>query len=64
MLTVRAQAYLYDHDKRFFVGWELGKSWVLCTVSWTVLAVDALGVIGAAFCLPKEDDYELIPEPR
>lgn len=60
----RMQAYLFDHDSRFFVGWELGKSWVLCTVSWTVLFVDILGVIGAALFLPKEDDYELIPEPR
>lgn len=58
------QAYLYDHDSRFFVGWELGKSWVLCTVSWAVLAVDISGVVGAALFLPKEDDYEPIPEPR
>ena len=58
------QAYLYDHDSRFFVGWELDKSWVLCTVSWTVLLVDALGVMAAARFLPKEDDYERIPEPQ
>lgn len=59
-----SQAYLYDHDSRFFVGWELGKSWILCTVSWAVLAVDVFGVVGAAVLLPKEDDYEPIPEPR
>ena len=58
------QAYLYDHDNRFFVGWEFDKSWVLCTVSWTVLIIDAAGVMGAALFLPKEDDYELIPEPQ
>lgn len=58
------QAYLYDHDNRFFVGWELDKSWVLCTVSWVVMLIDALGVICAALFLPKEDGYELIPEPR
>jgi len=57
-------AYLYDNDNRFFVGWELDKSWVLCTVSWTVLLIDAAGVVGARFLLPKEDDYELIPEPQ
>jgi hypothetical protein len=46
------------------VGWELDKSWVLCTVSWTVLLIDAAGVVCARFLLPKEDDYELIPEPQ
>ncbi len=63
MLTWR-KAYLYDHDNRFFIGWELDKSWVLCTVSGIVLFIDAVGVICAALFLPKEDDYELIPEPR
>ena len=58
------QAYLFDHDNRFFVGWELDKSWVLCTVSWIVLLLDALGLIGAALFLPSEDGYEPIPEPR
>ena len=58
------QAYLFDHDNRFFVGWELDKSWILCTVSWCVMMVDALGIIGAALFMPKEDDYELIPEPQ
>lgn len=54
---------MYDHDSRFFVGWELDKSWVLCTVSWVVLFINAVGIVGAAFFSPKEDDYELIPEP-
>jgi len=62
--TDRSQAYLYDHDNRFFVGWELDKSWILCTVSWAVLAVDAIGVIAAKYFFPSEDDYEAIPEPR
>ena len=58
------QAYLYDHDNRFFVGWELDKSWILCTVSWVVLAVDSVAVIGAKLLMPQEDDYEPIPEPQ
>ena len=62
MKLTRLQAYLFDHDKRFFVGWELDKSWVLCTVSWVVLLIDAVGVVGAALYLPPEDDYELIPD--
>ncbi|KAK6429745.1 hypothetical protein LTR95_014106 [Oleoguttula sp. CCFEE 5521] len=57
-------AYLYDHDNRFFVGWELDKSWILCTVSWIALLIDAAGILAAAFVLVPEDDYEEIPEPR
>jgi len=58
------QAYLYDHDNRFFVGWALDKSFVLCTVSWVVLLLNGLGVTLAAYVLVPEDDYEMIPEPR
>jgi len=35
---------------------------VLCTVSWTVLTVDVLGIVAARYLLPKEDDYEPIPD--
>lgn len=56
------QAALYENDKRFFVGWELDKSWILCTVSWIVMAVDAIGITAAAFLLPRDDDYEPIPD--
>ncbi|GAB7358797.1 hypothetical protein MBLNU230_g4022t1 [Neophaeotheca triangularis] len=62
MIAMALVAYLYDHDNRFFVGWELDKSWILCTVSWTVLLFDIIGVVGAAFFMPSEDDYEPIPD--
>ncbi|KAK0946745.1 hypothetical protein LTR29_001915 [Friedmanniomyces endolithicus] len=62
MVAMALVAYLYDHDNRLFVGWELDKSWVLCTVSWTVLTVDVLGIVAARYLLPKEDDYEPIPD--
>jgi hypothetical protein len=55
---------LYDHDNRFFAGWELDKSWILCTVSWCVLALNAVAIVVAKFVLPNEDDYEPIPEVR
>ena len=61
---VISQAYLYDHDNRFFVGWALDKSWILCTVSWIVLLLNGIGVTAAAYLLAPEDDYEAIPEPR
>lgn len=63
-IDVISQAYLYDHDNRFFVGWALDKSWILCTVSWIVLLLNGIGVTAAAFLLAPEDDYEPIPEPR
>ena len=31
---------------------------------WTVLVFNALGITAAAFFLPSEDDYEMIPERR
>lgn len=61
---VRKQAFLYDHDSRFFVGWKLDRSWILCTVSWIVLMLDALGIMAAANILVPEDDYEIIPDRR
>lgn len=61
---VISQAYLYDHDNRFFVGWALDRSWILCTVSWIVLLLNGIGVTAAAYLLAPEDDYEAIPEPR
>jgi hypothetical protein len=56
------QAGLYENDNRFFVGWTLDKSWILCTVSWIVLLLNAIGVVSAAWLLPYDDDYEPIPD--
>jgi len=58
------QAFLFDHDNRFFVGWKLDKSWILCTISWIVLLMDVVGITVAAKMLPAEDDYEPIPDRR
>ena len=58
------QAFLFDHDNRFFVGWKLDKSWILCTVSWVVLLFDIIGISFAAKMMPAEDDYEPIPDRR
>lgn len=56
------QAYLYDNEERFFVGWKLDQSWVTCTVSWCVSLVCAGALIVGARTLPSEGGYELIPE--
>lgn len=64
IIAMALVAYLYDHDNRFFIGWELDKSFVLCTVSWAVLVINAFGVTGAACFMAPEDDYEPIPDDR
>jgi len=53
-------AYLYDHDDRFFPGWKLDVSWILCTVSWSVLLLTGVGIGTATYTLPSEGGYELI----
>jgi len=55
------QAYLYDNDDRFFPGWKLDISWVLCTVSWSVMVLLGGGIIATALILPTEGGYELLP---
>ncbi|KAL8645697.1 MAG: hypothetical protein Q9210_006565, partial [Variospora velana] len=55
-------AFLYDNDDRFFPGWRLDNSWVLCTVSWSVELLLAAGITAAALILPSEGGYELIPD--
>ncbi|SMQ45580.1 unnamed protein product [Zymoseptoria tritici ST99CH_3D7] len=57
-------AALYEKDKRFFVGWELGTAWILCTISWITLLVDALGIMAGAYFYPQNVDYEPIPDPQ
>ena len=61
MLT-RFQAVLFENDTRFWNGWHLDLSWTLCTASWTILFLTALGISASAYYLPAEGDYELIPE--
>lgn len=58
------QAYLFDNDDRFFVGWKLDKSWIMCTVSWSIAMVSAGLISLSAFAFPEEGDYELIPSER
>ena len=61
-LMLGPQAYLYDNDDRFFPGWRLDTSWILCTVSWSVMVLLAAGLSASAFLLSPEGGYELIPD--
>lgn len=36
----------------------------MCTVSWIVTLLVALGLVLSAFVFPPEDGYELIPSER
>jgi hypothetical protein len=56
------QAHLYDNDDRFFPGWKLDTSWILCTVSWSVMILLAGIISSTALLLPPEGGYELIPQ--
>jgi len=56
------QAYLFDHNERFYEGWYLDASWSLCTASWAILFLTAVGMTASALYLPPEGDYELIPD--
>jgi len=53
-------AYLFDHSDRFFPGWKLDVSWVLCTVSWSLLALTGIGIGAATYALPDEGGYEFL----
>jgi len=53
-------AYLYDNDERFFTGWKLDVSWILCTVSWSLLALTGTGIGAATYALPSEGGYEFV----
>jgi len=55
-------AYLFDHDERFFPGWQLDISWILCTVSWSLALLTGAGIGAAVYALPEEGGYELIPD--
>ncbi|PWY90921.1 hypothetical protein BO70DRAFT_425851 [Aspergillus heteromorphus CBS 117.55] len=60
--SMALMAYLFDNEKRFFVGWRLDESWIYCTASWCVSLVCAAALILAAQTLPSEGGYELIPD--
>ncbi|CDM32122.1 hypothetical protein DTO013E5_3658 [Penicillium roqueforti] len=55
-------AYLFDNEDRFFIGWKLDQSWILCTVSWCLSVLCAGAVIVSGKVLPSEGGYELIPD--
>ncbi|KAF2757672.1 hypothetical protein EJ05DRAFT_538822 [Pseudovirgaria hyperparasitica] len=61
LIAMALVAYVFDSDARFFDGWELDASWILCTVSWAILGLSGVGLVASAKFLKEEGDYELIP---
>ncbi|MCJ1475066.1 hypothetical protein MMC13_003726 [Lambiella insularis] len=59
--SMSLMAYLYENDDRFFPGWRLDTSWILCTISWSVMVLTAACISVSAFLMSPEGGYELIP---
>ncbi|KAK6332577.1 hypothetical protein TWF730_004237 [Orbilia blumenaviensis] len=56
LIAMSLVSYVYENDERFFVGWRLDVSWVLCTFSWGVILVVA-GLVGlVGWVLPAEEE--------
>lgn len=55
-------SWVFEHDGRFFDGWKLSRSWVLCTVSWVLELCVAIGIGAASWIMEEEGGYELIPD--
>lgn len=55
-------AFLFNHDDRFWKDWHLDHSWSLCTASWTILTITAIGIAASALYLPSEGEYEAIAD--
>jgi len=55
-------SWVFEHDGRFFDGWRLSRSWVLCTVSWVLELCVAIGIGAASWIMEEEGGYELIPD--
>lgn len=57
-------ARLFANDARFQDGWKLDSSWILCTTSWCLALLTAIGIGVATYILPGEGGYELIDGER
>lgn len=55
-------SYLYDHDERFYAGWKLDASWIMCVVSMCLAIINAVVIYMTARVLPSEGGYELIAD--
>lgn len=51
-------SYVYENDEKFFIGWKLDVSWMLCTFSWSISLIIAGSIALVGWLLPSEDGYE------
>lgn len=64
LIAMSLVSYVYENDERFFVGWKLDVSWVLCTFSWGITLIIAGMIAMVGWLLPPEDGYEPLSERR
>ncbi|KAK6329771.1 hypothetical protein TWF696_003634 [Orbilia brochopaga] len=64
LIAMSLVSYVYENDERFFVGWKLDVSWVLCTFSWGITLIIAGMIAMVGWLLPPEDGYERLDERR
>ncbi|KAF2397614.1 hypothetical protein EJ06DRAFT_481662 [Trichodelitschia bisporula] len=53
--------HLFNNHPRFIPGWHFDTSFTLCILSWIIELVAGAGIATAAYLLPEEGGYELIP---
>lgn len=58
----KTQAILVSRDPRFFPGWHLSTSFVLCIVSTALLLLTSAAILLSWLYLPAEGGYELVPD--
>ncbi|KAF3915079.1 hypothetical protein ABW21_db0207052 [Orbilia brochopaga] len=64
LIAMSLVSYVYENDERFFVGWKLDVSWILCTFSWGITLIIAGMIAMVGWLLPPEDGYERLTERR
>ncbi|PGG95525.1 hypothetical protein AJ79_10006 [Helicocarpus griseus UAMH5409] len=60
--SIALVSYLNDNDDRFYLGFRLDDSFIMCTISWCLTLFNAVALIATARVLPSEGGYELIPD--
>ncbi|RKF56863.1 hypothetical protein OnM2_078018 [Erysiphe neolycopersici] len=58
--SISAMANLLKNEN-YFLGWHLGTSWIISTLSWIISVLLAAFIVVSEYIFEPEGDYELIP---